>query len=258
MSVWDNQSKRDYLQFAALYDRLMEDIPYQRWLEFARNQWQKRWGVAGERPPTVVDLACGTGTLTAMLASQGYHMIGIDLSENMLAVAEEKTRGLSVHLSHQDMRDFSLPYPVDTVLCFVDSLNYLLNEIDVQQTFHTIYQQLNEDGIFLFDVHTPHKIREIFGNHTFYLVDDEVSYIWQCSTDPVQLTVEHDLTFFVRESDCDLYQKFDECHQQRAYPLHQLEEWLKRAGFQQIEFSAEFGEETPGPEHERVFVAAFK
>lgn len=257
MSSWDNQSKRDYLQFAAVYDHLMEDIPYQCWLDFATGTWQKRWDNVADRPKTVVDLACGTGTLTAMLASQGYHTIGIDLSENMLAVAEEKTRGLSVQLSHQDMREFSLPYPVDTVLCFVDSLNYLVNEEDVQQTFQRVYQQLNDEGIFLFDVHTPYKIREIFADHTFYLVDDEVSYIWQCSTDAEKLIVEHDLTFFVREPG-GLYQKFDECHKQRAYAVDTLKQWLQQAGFREIEVSAEFGNEVLQPEHERAFFAAYK
>lgn len=246
MSKWDS-----YRNLARVYDRLMDDVDYGRWLDYARRIWGDR------KPETVVDLACGTGTMAKMLAQQGFRVIGVDISEDMLAVAEEKSRGLDVRYLHQDMRALTLSEPVDTVVCFFDSINYLLEEEDVVRTFEQVFAQLEEGGTFLFDVHTPYKIREIFADNAFHMVDEDVSYIWQCESDPDSLVVEHDLTLFVREPD-GVYRRFDEIHRQRAYEPEKLECWLKQAGFRKVSVTADFGGKVLGADDDRAFFAAYK
>lgn len=254
-----------YRGFAYIYDRLMEDVPYQRWLNYAEKNWAgrpvqvngKNRGPNHDKPRAVVDLACGTGTITALLAKQGYQVIGIDRSSDMLAVAEEKTRGLPVTLLCQDMRHFQLAAAADAVVCFCDSLNYLLEGEEIRQTFQAVYSQLSEGGAFLFDVHTPYKVTEIFGNQLFTSVDEDISYIWLCRLEEERLTVEHDLTFFVKQEN-QLFRRYEEIHYQRAYPLNQLADWLRQAGFSHVEMTAEFGEQSVGPMTDRAFFAAYK
>lgn len=248
LSSWDS-----YHNLALVYDKLMEDAPYDSWLDYAEKIWN-----SGVRPETVVDLGCGTGTLAAMLAAKGYRVTGIDLSPEMLAVAEQKTRGLPVTLLCQDMSSFSLPFEADAVISFCDSLNYLLREEEVQRTFFAVYQHLREGGVFLFDVHTPYKVTEVFGSSQFALAGEDVSYIWNCHLDEDAWLVEHELTFFIREGEGGLYRREEEWHHQRAYPLDRLKDWLLQAGFGKVEVTGGFASEPLTEDCERAFIVAYR
>jgi ubiquinone/menaquinone biosynthesis C-methylase UbiE len=240
-----------YAHLAAVYDRLMADSPYDQWLAWIERVWS-RWG----RPERVIDLGCGTGSIAIPLAKRGYRVTGVDLSAEMLAIAYDKMRREQAEVTwvEQDMRDLQLP-PADAVISLCDSLSYLTEEADVKQTFQRVYDHLNPGGTFLFDVHSPYKILHVFGNHTFALVDDEVSYIWQCFCDPARLEVEHQLTFFLRQTG-GLYQRVEEAHWQRAYQPLQLIGWLKEAGFEEISLTADFLDLPPQETSERLFFAA--
>ncbi len=142
-----------YRQFAYVYDRLMADMPYREWLKFAEESFAKF-----EKPRTIVDLGCGTGSLAIPLAQAGYQVIGIDLSEDMLSIAHDKTerlRGLtgkafkgSVTWLHQDMREWEWSEPADCVISFCDCLNYLLEEEDWKSAFERVYAGLKPGGLF--------------------------------------------------------------------------------------------------------------
>ncbi|MFY0546254.1 class I SAM-dependent DNA methyltransferase [Brevibacillus sp. H7] len=242
-----------YAHLASVYDQLMADSPYDQWLSWLEQVWS-RLG----RPAQVIDLGCGTGSIAIPLSKRGYRVTGVDLSAEMLAVAYTKMKQAQTDVTwvEQDMRELSLP-PADSVISLCDSLSYLTEEEDVQQTFQRVFEHLNPGGTFLFDVHSPYKILHGFGDNTFTLCEDEVSYIWQCFCDPVRLEVEHQLTFFLRQPS-GLYQRVEEEHFQRAYQTVQIIRWLVEAGFEEISVTADFLNEPPANTSERLFFVAKK
>lgn len=242
-----------YLHLAQVYDQLMADAPYDQWMKFA----QSCWAHYEVRPQSVLDLACGTGNISVRLAGAGHQVIGIDLSEDMLAMTSYKAaeQGLTIQLFHQDMREFVLPHLVDSVVCFCDSLNYLTDPEDVYHTFQHVYQALRPGGTFLFDIHSLYKIREIFGDNTFTLKEDDISYIWECEWDEEDEVV-HDLTMFVKDG--PIYRRFDELHIQRGYPVDQILQWLNQAGFADITYTSNFGLHPLTDTSERIFFCCRK
>lgn len=242
-----------YTHLAQVYDRLMEEAPYDEWVQFAKTEWERY----GHQPAKIIDLACGTGNISILLAEAGFHVTGIDLSEEMLCISQEKAqeKGLKLDLYQQDMREFISPEPVDSIVCFCDSLNYITSSAGVRQTFDQVYRALKPGGVFLFDVHSLYKIREVFGDHTFTLAEDEISYIWECECDGED-SVVHDLTIFVQEG--HLYRRYDELHVQRGYAMEDILEWLKQSGFQEIHHYADFELEPPAETSERWFFSCKK
>lgn len=196
-----------YEQFAYCYDGLMQDMPYAEWMEFANRCWEK-YG----RPETVVELGCGTGNLTLPLAASGLAVYGIDLSDDMLAVAERKSAAFhtsgsplqaapgSIVWLQQDMCEWELPRKVDAAVSFCDCLNYLTEEADVIRTFRQTFDGLADKGLFLFDVHTKARFEEYAAEQPFVLNEPDIAYIWTCDYDPERLEIGHELTIFTRMS----------------------------------------------------------
>jgi ubiquinone/menaquinone biosynthesis C-methylase UbiE len=240
-----------YAHLAAVYDQLMADTPYDRWLSWAEGVWSK-YG----RPQSIIDLGCGTGSIAIPLAKKGYRVTGVDLSADMLAIAYAKMKQAHAEVTwvEQDMRELTL-HPADAVLSFCDSLSYLVEEADVRRTFGRVYDHLHPGGTFLFDVHSPYKILHVFGDNTFTLVEDEVSYIWQCFCDPLRVEVAHQLTFFLRQPN-GMYNRVEEEHVQRAYQPLQMIKWLREAGFADITLTADFRNQPPHERSERLFFCA--
>ncbi|MCC3375650.1 class I SAM-dependent methyltransferase [Cohnella sp. REN36] len=262
---------RSYREFATVYDRLMEEMPYAEWMSFARRCWE-RYGM----PRTVVDLGCGTGNIAIPLAKSGFAVFGVDLSADMLSVARSKWESTprhgtirardedgSIRWLQQDMRDWELPEPADAVISFCDSLNYLTEPEDVVATFHRTYAGLAAGGLFLFDVHAPAQLARYGEEQPFVLDDRDVAYLWTCDYDPARQEVEHDLTFFVREEGAagggqPLYRRFEESHVQRAYEPDWLARQLRAAGFELLHRCADFGLDEPDDASERLFFVARK
>ncbi|UFJ38893.1 class I SAM-dependent methyltransferase [Brevibacillus humidisoli] len=245
-----------YHHLASVYDKLMEDAPYDAWVRWLEVELASDPSFPSSL--SIIDLGCGTGSIAIPLAKRGHRVIGVDASSEMLAIASEKMRQARVEVAwvEQDMRQLSLS-PVDVVISFCDSLSYLLEEDDVQETFRRVYAHLHPGGQFLFDVHSPYKILHGFGENTFTLLDEEINYIWQCVSDPIRLEVEHQLCFFLRQQD-GLYRRMEEVHAQRAYQPLSMFKWLREAGFEQIAVTADFRQEPPHEQSERLFYAARK
>lgn len=255
-----------YGEFALVYDRLMADMPYEEWLRFALESLERK-GIKGGAGALVVDLGCGTGSISIPLAARGYRVYGIDLSEAMLSVAMDKSRELlagprgslpgPVWLS-QDMREWELDEAADAAVSFCDCLNYLTEEEDVAAVFRQTFAGLKPGGLFLFDVHTAKTLRDYAEEQPFVYNEDDLSYIWECELEEELTLIRHDLSFFVREPRGGLYRRFDETHEQRAYPLRLLGGMLADAGFRDIRVYADFtwaeGDETAA----RAFFAAVK
>lgn len=252
-----------YRQFATVYDRLMADMPYPQWLQFADACWQQ-YG----KPRTVVDLGCGTGSIAIPLARQGYQVYAIDLSSDMLAIGQSKwddtlrsggqPKGAITWLQ-QDMTEWGLGEQVDSVISFCDCVNYLTEEEDVAAAIEATFRALKPGGVFLFDIHSPSTIERYANEQPFVLDEPDVAYIWTCELDEERVEIEHQLTIFAREEGRGgNFARIEETHVQRAYDAAWLKELLVGAGFSKVELFADFKLEPATDEAERLFFAAVK
>lgn len=235
-----------YTDFAGVYDTLMDETPYEEWKEFLIGLIV-RYGVSmpkGEKLPgedevlagernLMVDLGCGTGKLTEMLAEAGYDMIGVDNSPEMLRLAMER-RDLAGHETLylcQDMRELELYSTIGTVISVCDSVNYLLSEEDLLTTFRLVENYLYPGGIFVFDFNTVYKYAEVIGDTTIAENREDCSFIWDNYYHEDEQINEYDLTLFVRTEDT-LFQKYEETHYQRGYEVEQMRRLVEEAGLQ--------------------------
>lgn len=244
-----------YNRFAYLYDQLMNDVPYERWVQFLNDKFQKY----EMHQPSILDIGCGTGTFPILLSKMNYSVSGVDLSEEMLSVAMAKAEQEKVNIPffQQNMVELEGFDQLDCITIFCDSLNYLETVDQVKQTFNNVYESLKDNGLFLFDVHSPNKIEEIFGEETFFIDDAELSLVWSCTQGEEPLSVEHDLVFFMKDEDRDLYERFEEYHNQRTFPIDTYKSLLNDAGFEVKEIIADF-DETVDETSERIFFIAMK
>lgn len=242
-----------YGPFAEVYDEFMQDVSYEQWADYMERLWQTH----GKHPKLVLDLACGTGSLCVELSKRGYEMIGADISEEMLNQARDKAEqaGQSILFLEQDMREFELYGTVDVILCTCDSLNYLLEEEDVRQVFRLVDNYLNPGGLFLFDVNTEYKFREIMGDRVQAETYEDAAYIWQNYYYEEERVNEYQVTFFRKQG--DLYRREEEVHYEKAYDPEQLKRWLEEAGLRVLGMYDGFTQEAPHAASERIcFVAA--
>ena len=165
-----------YTSFAAVYDTFMDNIPYEEWKSYLE-ELLKEYGV---QDGLVLDLGCGTGTMTELLAADGYDMIGVDNSEEMLEIAREKQikSGHEILYLLQDMREFELYGTVGAVFSICDSLNYITEPEELKQVFRWVNNYLDPGGIFIFDFNTEYKYREVLGDQTIAESREDCSFIW--------------------------------------------------------------------------------
>ncbi|MBZ5749317.1 class I SAM-dependent DNA methyltransferase [Metabacillus rhizolycopersici] len=245
-----------YQGFAYIYDQLMKDAPYDQWVSFI----QQAIATYSPGAKNILDVGCGTGEIAIRLANQQFHVTGVDLSEDMLAVAESKLEENKVQVLFlkQDMRDltgFSEPFDVITICC--DSLNYLESKEDILTTFRAAYHQLKNQGLLIFDVHSLYKIHHIFAGATFADQDEDVSFIWNSYLADEPNSVEHDMSFFVKQN--ELYKRYDELHYQRTFAIDEYKIWLEEASFEVVNICSDFDfDENPTSTSERLFFIARK
>lgn len=245
-----------YNRFAYVYDELMKEMPYSAWVDMVIQQSEK----FQVQTKTILDVACGTGELSIRLSEAGFAVTGVDLSDDMLAVAHAKAleKGRMIPFFQQNMTEMEGLGTFDVITIFCDSINYLETEEAVRETFQRVNEHLEQNGFFIFDIHSLYKMNEIFLNHTYTLNEDRLSYIWQCYEGDWPNSVEHELSFFVLDNMTGQYDRFDEVHFQRTYSVEQYEEWLSDAGFELLEISADFNGLSPKADSERIFFTARK
>ena len=233
-----------YKAFSYYYDILMQDVPYHKWISKT-----KQYIKPGS---SILDVGCGTGTISILLAKEGYKVTGVDLSEDMLALAYEKTlsEGLGINYVHQDMCRLEGFNDFDAAVIYVDSLNYLKHDQEVFQTFHHIYKSLKEGGILIFDVHSLFKVTEIFDDYLYADTNPDLTYIWHVGEGKFPYSIEHELTFFKRVD--EKYKRFQEIHHQRTFAIEEYTQWLEDIGFKILEISADFLDQAPNEESERI------
>lgn len=245
-----------YQQMANIYDLLMKDAPYDKWKSFTNEIIRQ----SGKSVETIIDLGCGTGQITTRLASEGYRMIGVDYSVDMLSYAEQRasTEKLPVNWIQQDLRDLTGINNQDVAISYCDVINYITEEDELSTVFQNIAGTLKSGGLFLFDVHSLYHVLHNFVNQTFAEAGDDVSYIWFCSEGDVQGEMYHDLTFFVSEQ--GKYSRFDEFHHQRTYSIDFYLQLLRKSGFKIQHLSGDFSLKNKeiDEDAERIFIVAEK
>lgn len=278
-----------YTDFAQVYDEFMDETPYEEWCEFLAGR-VKKYGigdVAGcddeiktdkcvikdndvikgqekqnlrQERNTILDLGCGTGTLTELLARKGYDMIGVDNAQEMLQIAMDKRErsGLDILYLLQDMREFELYGAVGAVISVCDSINYLLEEEEILQTFRLVHNYLYPGGVFIFDFNTVYKYASVIGDATIAENRENCSFIWENYYHEEEEINEYDLTIFARNSKEERFLRFQETHYQRGYRLEQMCSLVKEAGLSVMETLDADTHDMVTPESERIYVVAKK
>lgn len=243
-----------YGVFAEFYDKLTQDVEYKKRAEYFRTLLCAN-GVNGG---TLLDLACGTGRLLYEMATLGFDVIGVDASAEMLCIAQShpKAGELRPLLLCQTMQALDLYDTVDAVVCCLDSINHLTTPQDVQAALGRVSLFLNPGGVFVFDVNTVYKHRNILANNTFVYDLDELYCVWQNELDEKTDTVEITLDFF--EEDGDAYYRSSESFQERAYPLDDIRQWLEDAGLTVTGVFEELTQNSPQADTQRVVFTAVK
>ncbi len=244
-----------YEGFAEVYDVFMEDTPYDQWTEYLMEIFKKH----GLKRNTgiIAELGCGTGNMTQRLARKGFDMIGIDMSESMLAKAGEKTDpSLNVLYLNQDMREFELYGTADAIVSLCDSINYITEEKDLLKVFSLVNNYLEPKGLFVFDLNTIYKFREVLGSNSFCETAEDSAYTWENYYDEEEMINEFYTNFFIKDEETGLYTRYEEFHYERGYEVHKIKELLEKAG---LELEAVYDELTfnePVKESQRIFFVA--
>lgn len=243
-----------YTSFASVYDTFMDNIPYEEWAEYLVDLL-KEYGISDG---LVLDLGCGTGNMTELLASAGYDMIGVDNAEEMLEIAMEKREksGHDILYLLQDMREFELYGTVKAIVSICDSINYITEEEDLLEVFRLANNYLDPKGIFIFDFNTVYKYREVLGNQTIAEDREDCSFIWDNYYYEDEQINEYELSLFIKEQDSDLYRKYQEMHYQKAYDLETIKGLVEESGLEYITAFDAFTRNKPTEISERVYVVA--
>jgi ubiquinone/menaquinone biosynthesis C-methylase UbiE len=242
-----------YKELAYSYDRLTNDVDYEATVAFYESILQRE----GLHPRTAVDLACGTGSVSLLLAEKGLRVIGVDMSEEMLTVATQKVQTLEYPPMFvcQKLQQLRLPRGVDLAVCALDSLDYILDPADCAEAIRRVYKALNPGGIFIFDVNTPEKLRAMDGQ-VFLDEDEDVFCVWRGEFDYEANICSYGMDLFQRNGDTWL-RSFEE-HREYAYSQEQLIGYLKQAGFTAIRVYADRCFTAPREGEQRIYFSARK
>ena len=242
-----------YEALAASYDRLTNDVDYEATVDFYYEILKQE----GLKPRTAVDLACGTGSVTAILARKGLQTIGVDMSEEMLTVASQKAGDIhpAPWFICQSLQEMKLPRAVDMAVCALDSLDYITDPEDCREAIRRVYKVLNPGGIFIFDVNTPEKLRAMDGQ-VFLDEDNDVYCVWRGEFDEAANICSYGMDLFQRKG--NLWERSFEEHCEYAYSADQLVGYLKDAGFTHIRVYGDRRLEAPAEGEQRIYIKARK
>lgn len=257
-----------YTSFAHVYDTFMDNIPYEAWSQYLISLL-KTYGVDDG---IVLDMGCGTGNITGLLAKEGYDMIGIDNSEDMLMTASEKAMedGLNILYLEQDMRDFELYGTVCAAVSICDSMNYILEPDELRQVFKLVNNYLDPNGVFIFDMNTEYKYREVMGDRTIAENREDCAFIWDNYYDAQTKQNTYELNLFIKDTgddesgaeaadeyeDGEPFVRFSEVHYQRAYSVGEVKKLLSEAGMVFVAAYDAFTMEEVRPDSERIYIVA--
>lgn len=247
-----------YSYLPMIYDRLMQDVDYKAWTEYLIDLLE----IQKTKVSNILELGCGSGNITKHLLDRGYEVVGIDISEQMLELATQKlsTYGDKIILMEQDIRDLDFEiYEIDCILAVNDTFNYILEKEEVIEVFKFVYDHLKNNGCFIFDISSPHKLKTTLGNNTYGESMDDLVYLWENYFDEDNQELTMDVNFFIKEEASKAYQRFEETHIQKAYDPEKLISYLNEIGFRSIKIYSDFDINTGyNNESQRVFISCIK
>lgn len=214
-----------YESFASVYDIFMDQTPYDVWDEKICHLLRQYGVTKGQE---IIDLGCGTGKMTRRLKKDGYQVIGMDSSTEMLELARNQREDGILYV-HQDMRELTLPEKVDAMVSICDCMNYMLEEDDLLQVFLSVKRYLKDHGVFIFDMNTRFKYETLLSENTFAENREDCSFIWENFYDPEDQINEYQLTLFIQNG-AGAFDKFEELHFQRAYLVEEVTDVIERSG----------------------------
>lgn len=235
-----------YEYFANFYDVMMNDIPYEKYIELVKKY--------AEKTDVIIDIACGSGTIPIALKKDGYTISGADLSEEMLIIAKENAakENINIDFYTQDMKESLTLKNIDMITTFTDSVNYLLDIEEVKFYFNEVYNSLKQDGYFIFDVHSIYRVNELYGDNIFFEDLEDFTYIWTTELTNNSNEVIHDLTIF-KKLENDNYIRYDESHIQRTFKVSEYTDILNELGFK-IKLLYDFDEEENNQAQKIIFI----
>lgn len=239
-----------YTSFALVYDLFMDNVPYEEWCEHISLLFKEN----GIEDGLLLDLGCGTGKLTQLMAQKGYDMIGIDNSYEMLDMAKSVSDESILYLM-QDMREFELYGTVRGIYSACDCMNYITEEEDLKKVFSLVNNYLDPKGIFIFDMNTPYKYEELLAENTFAENREEGSFIWENYYDEEEGINEYDLTLYIK-GEGETFQRFQETHYQKCYELSTVKRLLEEAGMEYVAAYDDYTKEPASEVSERVLIIA--
>jgi ubiquinone/menaquinone biosynthesis C-methylase UbiE len=244
---------KQYGNLASLYDKMI-DVNYDEWVKFIEEYFRRK-GIT-LKGKKALELGCGTGNMTMRLKEKGMEITALDISEDMLTLAQDKAfeKRFKINFLNQDMAEFELNRKFDLVFSFCDGYNYIIEEESLVNSFYKVFKHLNDQGRFIFDISTHHKLRDIIGSNTFTINDEKLCYIWDNYYEKDIL--EMYITFFVPEG--KLYKRIDETHVQRSYSVETLIELLHKTGFNKVEVLEDYSFKTLNDESIRATFIAEK
>ena len=254
--IYKEKNLEAYSSFAQVYDMFMDNVPYEEWSRYLISLL-KEYGI---EDGLVADLGCGTGKITRLLSDAGYDMIGVDNAAEMLEIAreiQEDEERDDIWYLLQDMRELELSGEVNAMVSICDSMNYILEEEDLKEVFLRVKEYLQTGGIFIFDMNTLHKYRDMIGETTIAENRDEGSFIWDNYFYEDEMVNEYELTLFIREEN-GLFRKYEETHYQRAYELDTVKRLIEEAGLKFVTAYDAFTKEPVNRDSERMYIIARK
>ena len=240
-----------YTGFAYVYDEYMDNIPYEEWGQYMIALLKEN-GVSGDS--SVLELGCGTGTVTRMLAKEGYDCVGLDMSEEMLSIASEKTfeEGSQVIYTCQDMRDFEVPYEVDGMISIGDSMNYITSVPDLESVFACVSENLKKGGVFIFDLKTIHFFRDILSDNTYAQNRDDSAFIWDnCYEEKTRNNIYNLAVFVLNENGA--FDRYEENHCQHGFTMEEVLSSAEAAGLTCTATYDAFSHDAPKDDSERLY-----
>lgn len=240
-----------YMYLSQIYDEMI-DIDYAKWGSFVSKFFEdKGITLQGKK---ALELACGTGNMSLELKKLGLDIVAVDMSEDMLRVAQEKARNAyaKIMFVEQDMTELDIQSRFDQAFCFCDGFNYITDEDELEDVFKNVYNKLNPGGYLIFDISSAYKLKKVIGSSTFTRNTETLCYIWDNYIEDDIL--EMYITFFIKNG--SMYERFDENHIQRAYETDYIVKCLERAGFKNIETFDDYNFKDSAEESLRVTFAA--
>lgn len=243
----------NYQKFAAVYDSIMDDSLYDLWTDFSLRHFPKK------KHAKLLELACGTGIQSIRFKQAGFDVTGLDLSEDMLDLARKRAKSahLSIPFVQGNMLDLSQAGKYDLVTCYSDSICYMADEVEVGDVFKQVYDCLNEDGVFIFDVHSTYQTDTVFPGYSYHENAEDFAMVWDTYEDEAPHSVVHELTFFLQDED-GRFTRYDEVHEERTYEVLTYDILLEQAGFKSFKIYADFEDKKPTETSRRWFFVCEK